>query len=320
MHPAPKGGIFFIYTMSKKEIIKVAIQGIPGANHEIAARAWFQDHEVEPVACHTFQELFDVMHKDPDTLGIMAIENTLVGSLLPNYTMLRESGFFIHGEHKLRIKHHLMALPGQSISDIREVHSHPMAIAQCEAFFKNYPDIKLIESEDTAYSAKVIADGKLKGIGAIASSLAADLYHLDIIESGIETNKHNYTRFLIIGQKDKAEKVELLEQNRINKSSVVFSLPHEEGSLSKVLTILAFYDINLTKIQSLPVVGIEWEYLFYIDVMYNNYERYQQSLDAIRPLCQKLRILGEYEACKTTLSTNGEALKKEKIQQALISI
>jgi prephenate dehydratase len=195
--------------------------------------------------------------------------------------MLRESGFFIHGEHKLRIKHHLMALPGQTINDIKEVHSHPMAIAQCEAFFKNYPDIKLIESEDTAYSAKVISDGKLHGIGAIASSLAADLYHLEIIESGIETNKHNYTRFLIIGQKDKTEKAELIKQNKINKASLVFSVPHEEGRLSKVLTILAFYGINLSKIQSLPIVGVEWEYLFYIDVIYNNYDRYAQSLDAI---------------------------------------
>ncbi len=306
--------------MSKKETIKVAIQGIPGANHEIAARAWFRNKEVQPVACHTFQEVFDAMHNDPDTLGIMAIENTLVGSLLPNYTMLRESGFFIHGEHKLRIKHHLMTLPGQSINDIKEVHSHPMALAQCEAFFKKYPHIKLIESEDTAYSAKVISDQQLKGIGAIASSLAADLYNLEIIERGIETNKHNYTRFLIIGQQDRIEKAELLEQNRINKSSLVFSLPHEEGSLSKVLTILAFYNVNLTKIQSLPVVGVEWEYLFYIDVMYNDYERYLQSLDAIRPLCKKMRILGEYEACQVTQSTNGETPKKEKIQQALLSI
>lgn len=320
MRPAPQGGIFFIQTMSKNKTIKVAIQGIPGANHEIAARAYFEGKDVDVAPCHTFQEVFDVMKKEPKTLGIMAIENTLVGSLLPNYTMLRESGFFIHGEHKLRIKHHLMALPGQTIDDIKEVHSHPMALAQCEAFFKDYPHIKLIESEDTALSARVISDGNLKGIGAIASSLAAQLYDLDIIERGIETNKHNYTRFLIIGQEDKIEKSELLEQKRINKSSLVFSLPHEEGSLSKVLTILAFYNINLTKIQSLPVVGIEWEYLFYIDVMYNDYERYLQSLDAIRPLCKKMRIIGEYEACKTTQTANGEATKKERIQKALTSI
>jgi prephenate dehydratase len=320
MRPAPQGGIFFIHIMSNKKIKKVAIQGIPGANHEIAARAYFKNHEVEVVPCHTFREVFNVMHKNPDILGIMAIENTLVGSLLPNYTMLRESGFFIHGEHKQRIKHHLMALPGQSINDIQEVHSHPMALAQCEDFFNNYPHIKLIESDDTALSAKIISNNQVKGVGAIASSLAAELYNLEVLERGIETNKHNYTRFLMIGQEDKIEKSELLEQQRINKSSLVFSLPHEEGSLSKVLTILAFYSINLTKIQSLPVVGVEWEYLFYIDVMYNDYDRYLQSLDAIRPLCKKLRIIGEYEACTTTQTINGEATKKEKIQQALTSI
>jgi prephenate dehydratase len=305
--------------MSKNETIKVAIQGIPGANHEIAAHAYFKDKKVEIVQCHTFLEIFDVMRSNSDTLGIMAIENTLVGSLLTNYTMLRESGFFVLGEHKLRIKHHLMALAGQTIDDLEEVHSHPMAIAQCEAFFKNYPHIKLIESEDTAYSAKYISDNKIKKMGAIASSLASKLYNLEIIEHGIETNKHNFTRFLIIGQDDKIEKATLQEQNRINKSSLVFSLPHEEGSLSKVLTILAFYNINLTKIQSLPVVGAEWEYLFYIDVMYNDYKRYLQALDAIRPLCKKLRILGEYEACTTTQSTNGEVIKKERVQEALTS-
>lgn len=320
MRPAPSGGIFFICTMSKNKSIQIAIQGIPGANHEIAARAYFKDKEIEVVPCHTFQEVFDVMHSNPKILGIMAIENTLVGSLLPNYTMLRESGFNVQGEHKLRIKHHLMALPGQNINDLKEVHSHPMALAQCEEFFKKHPHIKLIESEDTALSAKIISDEKLKGIGAIASSLAAELYNLEIIERSIETNKHNYTRFLIIGQENKAVKAELLEQNKINKSSLVFSLPHEEGSLSKVLTILAFYNINLTKIQSLPIVGIEWEYLFYIDVMFDNYERYLQSLDAIRPLCKKLRVLGEYEACTTTQTTNGETLEKEKVHNALTSI
>jgi prephenate dehydratase len=320
MRPAPKGGIFYICTMSENKSIQVAIQGIPGANHEIAARAYFKDKEVEVVPCYTFQEVFDVMQANPKIRGIMAIENTLVGSLLPNYTMLRESGFTIQGEHKLRIKHHLMALPGQNINDLKEVHSHPMALAQCEEFFKKHPHIKLIESEDTALSAKIISDEKIKGTGAIASSLAAELYNLEIIERSIETNKHNYTRFLIIGQENKAVKAELLEQNKINKASLVFSLPHEEGSLSKVLTILAFYNINLTKIQSLPIVGIEWEYLFYIDVMFDNYERYLQSLDAIRPLCKKLRVLGEYEACTTTQTTNGETPEKEKINQALTSI
>ncbi len=305
--------------MKEPKNITIAIQGVAGANHEIAARAYFKDHNVEIVPCRTFPELFDTIREKPGILGIIAIENTLVGSLLPNNTLLRESRLSIHGEYKLRIKHQLMALPGQTINDIQEVHSHPMALAQCEAFFKAYPHIKLIESEDTAQSAQDIAENHIMGRAAIASSLAARLYDLNIIERGIETNKRNFTRFLIIGQEDRLQKEQLLAEERINKASLVFSLPHEEGSLSKVLTVLAFYNINLTKIQSLPVVGAEWEYLFYIDVMFNQYQRYQQSLDAIRPLCKKLRILGEYEACLLTQTTNGEDKKKNKIHEAVIT-
>lgn len=287
------------------EIKHVAIQGWPGANHDIAARAYFNDNPVNIVPCLTFNELFDKVIENPNLLGIVAIENTLVGSLLSNHTLLKASGLAVLGEHKLRIKHQLMALPGQTITDIKEVHSHPMALAQCESFFLNQPGIRLIESEDTALSAKRIQDEQLKGVAAIASSLAAKLYNLKIIARDIETNKRNFTRFLIVGQPNKAKMAAMLQENRINKSSLVFSLPHEEGSLSKVLTILAFYSINLSKIQSLPVVGQEWQYLFYIDVIFKDYQRYQQSLDAIRPLCQKLRVLGEYEEAHVLYETNG---------------
>lgn len=281
-----------------KQVKKIAIQGWPGANHEIAAKAYFEGDKLEIVPCLTFPELFQTLKNDRSIYGIIAIENTLVGSLLPNYTMLKDSDLMVIGEYKLRIKHQLMALPDQSLNDIEEVHSHPMALAQCEAFFKDYPHIKLIATEDTALSAKKIADEKLEKVGAIASELAANMYHLEILAAGIETNKKNFTRFLVITDKALTETDELLEQNRINKSSLVFSLPHEEGSLSKILTILNFYSINLTKIQSLPIVGQEWEYLFYVDVTFNDYKRYLQSLDAIRPLCKKLKILGEYEKGK----------------------
>lgn len=298
--------------MHTQKPVTIAIQGGAGANHEIAARAFFGNRQVNIVPCLTFPELFEQIRRQKEILGIIAIENTLVGSLLPNNTLLKDSGLTILGEHKLRIKHHLMALPGQSGAELREVHSHPMALAQCEAWFTAHPHIRLIESEDTALSAKEIQEEKIEGRGAIASSLAAELYNLEILERGIETNKRNYTRFLIIGEENTIFKTQLLENGRINKSSLVFSLPHEEGSLSKVLTVLAFYNINLSKIQSLPVVGAEWEYLFYIDVMFNNYQRYQQSLDAIRPLCKKLRILGEYEACLTTQVQNGDGKKKDQ--------
>jgi len=277
---------------------KIAIQGWPGANHEIAAKAYFEEEDIDIVPCLTFPELFDALKHDRDSYGIIAIENTLVGSLLPNYTMLKDSDLVIIGEYKLRIKHQFLALAGQSIDDITEVYSHPMAIMQCQAFFKDYPHIKLIESEDTALSAKHIADGQLKGTGAIASELAADMYKLETLAHNIETNKKNYTRFLIITDKGKTEVDELLEKGKVNKSSLVFSLPHEEGSLSKILTILAFYSINLTKIQSLPIVGQEWEYLFYVDLTFTDYKRYLQSIDAIRPLTSQLKSLGEYEKGK----------------------
>ncbi|WP_026475323.1 prephenate dehydratase [Alkaliflexus imshenetskii] len=297
-----------------RELKRVAIQGWPGANHEIAARAYFKDNDVEIEPCLTFHELFQKVEKKSDLLGIVAIENTLVGSLLSNYTLLKNSGLSVLGEHKLRIKHQLMAMPRQTIADIREVHSHPMALAQCEMFFREHPHIRLIESEDTALSAKLISDDKQLGVAAIASSLAAKLYNLEIIAKDIETNKHNFTRFLVVGEQDDALLDAQIKDGRINKSSVVFSLPHEEGSLSKILTILTFYNINLTKIQSLPIVGQEWEYLFYIDVMFTDHLRYRQSLDAIRPLCSKLRVLGEYEAADTLYETNGgQGVKKAEI-------
>lgn len=283
--------------------IKVAIQGIPGSNHDIAVRAFFKNREVEFISCMNFQEVFQAMKAAPDVMGMIAIENTLVGGLLGNYTLLNDYGFKIMGEHKLRIKHQLMALPGQRIEDITEVHSHPMALAQCEAYFHNYPDIRLIESEDTAYSAKRIKDRNKVGVAAIASTLASKLYDLEIIGHDIETNKHNFTRFLAIGKDEHVAKI--VDPSKINKSSLVLSLPHEEGSLSKILTILTFYKINLTKIQSLPIVGKEWEYLFYIDVIFDDLARYRQSLDAILPLCRSLTGMGEYEAADVLYETNG---------------
>lgn len=289
-----------------KSVKRVAIQGGYGANHEIAARAFFENEKIEIIPCLTFPELFDTIKTDPTVYGIVAIENTLVGSILPNYTLLKDSGFAIIGEYKQRIKHQLMCLKGQTINDIREVHSHPMALAQCEEYFKAYPKIKLIESEDTALSAKWIAEEKLFHTAAIASELAAQLYHLNIIGKNIETNKRNFTRFLIISDRAKTEVEELLENNKVNKASIVFSLSDEQGGLSKVLTVLAFYGINLSKIQSLPIVGQEWEYLFYVDLTFESYPRYLQSLDAIRPLTRKLKILGEYEQGRQSFTGDQE--------------
>ncbi|MCW3804819.1 prephenate dehydratase [Plebeiibacterium marinum] len=296
-------------------IKRVAIQGGGGSNHEIAAKAFFNSEDIEMVPCQTFEELFETLRKDNSIYGIMAIENTLVGSILQNYTLLKDSGLVVIGEYKLRIKHQLLALPGQKIEDIKEVHSHPMALAQCGDFLKQYPHIKKIASDDTALSAKWIQDEKLEGMAAIAPELAAKKYSLEILARDIETNKRNFTRFLIISDKAKTEVEDLLISNKVNKASLVFALPHSEGSLSKVLSILAFYNINLTKIQSLPVVGQEWEYLFYIDLVFEDYNRYLQSLDAIRPLTKGLKNLGEYHVGKRsydTVSNDNKSLEEQK--------
>ncbi|WP_075601673.1 prephenate dehydratase [Saccharicrinis aurantiacus] len=294
---------------------KVAIQGGAGSNHEIAANAFFEEDSLEMVPCESFPELFDTLKSDNSIYGIVAIENTLVGSILENYTLLKDSGLVIIGEYKLRIKHQLMTLPGQKIEDITEVHSHPMALAQCRQFFKDYPHIKLISADDTALSAKRINDGQLTGVAAIAPDLAAEQYNMEIIAQDIETNKRNFTRFLIVSDRGKTEVDDLLINNKINKSSIVFALPHSEGSLSKVLSILAFYNINLTKIQSLPVVGQEWEYLFYVDLIFEDYIRYKQSLDAIKPLTKGLQSLGEYHVGKRsfdTVSNDNKPLSEQK--------
>ncbi|MDR1091440.1 MAG: prephenate dehydratase [Prevotella sp.] len=270
---------------------KVAIQGGSGAYHGIAAENFFGE-EVEIVPCITFRDIFTAIKKDPDTTGIMAIENTIAGSLLGNYQLLKENKLPIAGEFKQRISHCLAALPGQTIHDIKEVQSHPIALMQCTEFLDTLPGIKIVEHEDTALAARDVAEKQMTTAAAICSVKAAEIYGLDILARGIETNKHNFTRFLIFGNKWIVEEI---QQNEVlNKSSIVFALPHTEGSLSKVLSVLSFYGINLTKIQSLPIIGREWEYQFYIDVKFSDMERYHQSLDAIRPLISELKLLGEY--------------------------
>ena len=276
---------------------KVAIQGVSGAFHEIAARQYFEGEEIDILPCNTFKDLFNALAADNSLLGIIAIENTIAGSLLQNHNMLRESGCMIVGEHKLRIEHNLAALPGQRIEDIKEVYSHPIALMQCEDFLDAHKKMKAIESEDTALSAKEIAKKKIMKRAAICSSLAAEKYGLEIIAKGVETNKRNFTRFLIIAEPSLA--VKMISGIKLDKSSLVFTLPHEEGSLSKVLSILSFYHVNLTKIQSLPIIGREWEYQFYINLTFDDYTRYRQSLDAIRPLTKAFQLLGEYKAAIT---------------------
>lgn len=273
---------------------KIAIQGIKGSFHDIAAHQYFNNDDVELICCNTFEEIFQQMRDDYSRLGLMAIENTIAGSLLHNYELLRESGMTIIGEYKLHIEHSIMCLPEDDWSTITEVNSHPVALMQCRVFLSSHPEFKVVEAEDTAGAAEMISRKHLRGHAAICHAVAAPLYGLKVLEQGIEDNKHNFTRFLLMCDPWSADKMRDLHHT--NKSSIVFTLTHEEGSLSQVLSIFSFYKINLTKIQSLPIIGREWEYMFYVDVSYDDYVRYRQSIEAVRPLLRELKILGEYNA------------------------
>ena len=278
---------------------RIAIQGEIGSFHDVASHCYFEDEDIELICCDTFEQVFDEMKKDSNVVGVVAIENTIAGSLLHNYDLLRESGAQIVGEHKLRISHSIMCLPDEDWKDITEVNSHPVALMQCREFLKKHPEFKVVETDDTAGSAKSISRHQMRGHAAICSKAAAPLYGMKILEEGIETNKHNFTRFLVLADPWQAE--ELCTPSLSNKASIVFSLPHNEGSLSQVLSIFSFYKINLTKIQSLPIIGREWEYMFYIDIMYNDYTRYRQSIDAVRPLTNQMKSLGEYKEGRSTV-------------------
>lgn len=280
-----------------RQPLKVAIQGIDGCYHHAAAKEYFPGTEIITLPCQSFPAMFEAMAADASLIGVMAIENTIAGSLLANHELLRQSNLTVVGEHKMRISHVLAALSGQSAEDITEVHSHPMALMQCEQFLRRHPAMKMIERFDTAGSAEEIARLQLPGLAAICGRFAAETYGLDILESGIETNRRNFTRFLVIADPLVAGEMKPREE-QLDKASVVFTLPHTRGALSKVLTIFSFYDMNLSKIQSLPIVGREWEYRFYVDLTFDSYVRYRQALDAARPLTNEFRILGEYVECQ----------------------
>ncbi|GAB6394723.1 MAG: prephenate dehydratase [Bacteroidales bacterium] len=280
---------------------RVAIQGIAGSYHDIAACRYFENEQIETIACDTFKQVIAEIKKNPSVLGIMAIENTIAGSLLQNHELIRQSGFTVIGEYKLRISHTLAALPGTSIHDIVEIDSHPIALMQCGDFLDSLPHVKMVEQEDTAQSARWIAENRLKGHAAICSRQAAEIYGLEVLAEGIETNKRNFTRFLIIADPLTATAALPETQTHKNKASLVFALPHAVGSLSQILSVLSFYDMNLTKIQSLPIVGREWQYLFYINLTFHDYARYKQALDAVIPLTKDFQILGEYAEGKQSV-------------------
>ncbi|MBN1416521.1 MAG: prephenate dehydratase [Bacteroidales bacterium] len=276
---------------------RIAIQGGYGAFHEIAAINYFENEEIEIIPRNTFKDLFLALKQGLVDFGITAIENSIAGSILPNYSLMLESNLSIIGEIYLRIQQNLVALPGQRIENIQEVHSHPMAIMQCQRFFDDYPHIQLIDSVDTALCAREIIDKKLTGRAAISSKKAAMQYKLEIIAEGIETHKMNYTRFLILKGKNGND----LFSKVANKASITFALAHKIGCLSKVLSILSFYNINLAKIQSMPIIGKDWEYQFYVDVEIDDYPLYLQAIEAIKPFTSHLQVMGEYLKGKVVL-------------------
>jgi prephenate dehydratase len=273
--------------------VKVSIQGYEGSFHQVAAQQFF-GKQAEVIPCATFREVVKIAgSKKESDGGVMAIENSIAGSILPNYNLLQKSSLKIIGEIYLQIRQNLMVNHGVKLEDIREVHSHPMAIQQCLVYLDKY-DWKLIETEDTALSAKHIQQHRSKHIAAIASKLAADLFGLNMIAPNIHTMKNNYTRFLIVQREDMAEAV-----TGANKASVNFHTDHSRGSLAKVLTKIADGGINLSKLQSFPIPGSDWRYSFHADMEFDNLEQFNKVMDEIKPITEEIKVYGVYKKGKT---------------------
>lgn len=268
--------------------MKIAIQGFTGSFHAMAAQKYFgSGHEL--VMCDSFFNLFKALRIGEADAAVMAIENTIAGTILFNYTLLKESNCYIGGETYLRIEHALLALPGQTIADIKEVRSHPMALMQCMRFFANHAHIKLVEDKDTALMAEQIAQRQSIGIAAIADKSVAPLFGLEVLQQNIEDSAHNYTRFLILN-KDKDHRM----QGQFNKATLSFSLTHEIGSLSHVLKVFSDHKLNLATIQSTPYVGNAWEYFFHTDIEFEDMTTFEAAIHKVRQYTTSFRILGMY--------------------------
>jgi len=282
----PRFGAFFFGMKST-----IAIQGAKGSFHEIAAMQYFGD-DIKALECDTFPAFFKAMHNSQCNYGVMAIENSVVGTILSNYGLLRESPLKIIGEIYLRIEHHLMALKGQSLNSIEEVKSHRMAILQCDEFLEKQNHLQVVEGTDTALIATEIANNKIQNLAAIASKRAAQLNDLEILVENIENNSRNFTRFLVLEKQE--NKKQTFEDG--NKTSMSFHIDHRPGTLAHVLSTFSYYQLNLSKIQSMPVVGEEWHYYFHIDVEYKDHLIIEKCLEGITPFINNLNILGIYNS------------------------
>jgi len=273
-------------------IKSVAIQGVKGSFHHIVSQQYF-DSQIIAKECLTFDKVVDSLISTECDAAIMAIENSIAGSIIPNYALIDSHHLHIVGEKYLDIQHNLMALEGQSIQDITEVYSHPMALLQCKEFFKKHPHIKLVEDQDTAEVARRIHKGQLKGIAAIASALAADIFELEILAHSIQTIKHNETRFVIVKRTNSE-----IPENEINKASLKFDVDHKRGSLASILNVISDCKLNLTKIQSLPKIDTPWMYAFFVDVTFQSYQDYKKAVSIMKIMAQDFKILGEYKNAK----------------------
>ena len=267
----------------------IAIQGAEGSNHHKVARDFYGDN-IQLKECMSFDALVAHLLDGSATDGVMAIENTIAGSIIPNYALIDSNNLHIVGEEYLNIHHHLMTLPGQTIKSIKEVWSHPMALLQCKEFFKKYPHIKLVEDVDTAEVAKRISKENIKGVAAIAPKIAAEIFGLEVLEDDIQTIKDNSTRFVIV-QTQKPT----IASNLINKASLKFQLNHKRGSLAALLNVLSDCKMNLTKIQSLPVIETPWKYSFFVDVTFDQITDYQKLVKIIEIMAEEFKILGTYK-------------------------
>jgi prephenate dehydratase len=267
----------------------IAIQGIQGSNHHKVAQAYFGD-EAHLDECLSFDALVNSLMHGKSNYAIMALENTIAGSIIPNYALIDANNIHINGEYYLNIHHHLMALPNQTIEDITEVCSHPMALLQCKEFFKQYPKIKLVEDVDTAAVAQKIEQQQLKGIAAIATKTAAELFNLEILSGEIQTIKTNATRFVILQKEKPTNGID-----QIDKASLRFELDHKRGSLATILNVMSDCKLNLTKIQSLPIIETPWKYAFFVDVTFEAYENYTKAISILEIMTTSLKVLGTYK-------------------------
>ena len=277
--------------------MKIAIQGIRGSFHHIVANKYFGD-DIELVECMSFTDIPGLLNDGRVDSAVMAIENSIAGAILPNYSLIDEYNLSIEGEVYVNIHHHLMALEGQGLEDIKEVWSHPMALLQCRKFFRNRPEIKLIEEKDTAEVAKRIKDKGLRGIAAVASKMAADMYGLDVIADDIQTIKNNSTRFFILKKNNDSPYHPSKLGSVKDKASIKFVTKHDAGSLAETLDIFGKHELNLTKIQSLPIIEKPWNYAFFIDLVIDDFVLYQNALHLISKKVTHLKVLGEYHQNK----------------------